>query len=133
MLEELNNKVRGLAFREPLFLQASCIALLSASSTAVFPLRQHEWVVVDSLSTSCGANVCLALTCALYRSAETSAVVLKRETVPKGLLIRSPHAWGKASMVPILVGTSRVAPCHGALFSLVLISKHSAVRYCDRW
>ena len=120
------------AFRERSFLQASCIASLSASSTAVLPLRQLRWVVHARVSTSCSANVSLTLMCALYRSAEKSAAALKRETAPKGLLIRPPHAWGEALVAPIMVGTCRVASCHGALFSRVLPSKHSAVRYCNR-
>ena len=40
-------------FCERPFLKASCIGLLSTSTTAVLPLRQPGWVVVASLSTSC--------------------------------------------------------------------------------
>ena len=121
------------AFRESSFLQVSCITLLSASSTAVFPLKQRGWVVVACLSTSCRANVSFTLICAFYRFAEKSAAALKRKTVPKGLLIRPPHAWDEASGDPVMIGTCRVASCHGTPFSRVFTSNHFAVRYCDRW
>ena len=72
-------------FRERPFLKASCIVLLSTSTTAVLTLRQIGWVIIASLSTSCIANVSLTLICSLCHAAGKSAAALKkkrRRTVP---------------------------------------------------
>ena len=72
------------AFRERPFLKASCIVLMSTSTTVVLPLRQPGWVVVASLSTSCNANVSLTLIYRLCHAAGKSAATLKTENVPNG-------------------------------------------------
>ena len=69
-------------FCERPFLKASCIGLLSTSTTAVLPLRQSGWVVVPSLSTSCSANVSLTLICALCHATGKSAAALKTVKAP---------------------------------------------------
>ena len=109
------------------FLEASCIVLLSTSTTAVLPLRQPGWVVVASLSTSCCANVSLTLICALCHAAGKSAAALKTENAPNGPLVRPLHAWDEASVGPEMVRTCRVASYHGAPFSWVLTSYHLSI------
>ena len=132
MPDELLNKVVGLCVSRTLFLTGVVHRFIVRVVDRGVALRQLGWVVA-SLSTSCSANVSLALMCALYRSAENSAAALRRETVPKGHLVRPSHAWGEAWVASVIVGMCRVASCHGALFSRVLIPNHSSVRCCDRW
>ena len=79
-------------FRERPFLKASCIVLLSTSTTAMLPLRQPGSVVVTNFSTSCSANVSLTLICMLCHAAGKSSAALKTENAPNGPLIRPPHA-----------------------------------------
>ena len=114
-------------FRERPFLKASCIGLLSTSTTAVLPLRQPGWVVLVSLSTSCSANVSLTLICALCHAAGKSAVALKTENAPNGSLIRPPHAWDEAFVAPEIVRTCRVTSYQGAPFSRLLTSNHLSI------
>ena len=111
-------------FRERPFLKASCIGILSTSTTAVLPLRQPGRVVVASLSISCSANVSLTLICALCHADGKSVTALKTENAPNGPLIRPPHAWDEASVAPDIVRTCRVASYQGAPFSRLLPSNH---------
>ena len=114
-------------FHEPSFLMASCIVLLSTSTTAVLPLKQPGWVVVASLSTTCSANVSLTLTCALCHAAGKSAAALKTENAPNGPPIRLPRAWDKASVAPEMVRTCRGASYYGTPFTRVLTSNHLSI------
>ena len=50
---------------------------------------------------------------------------LNTETAPKDPLIRWPHAWDEASVIP--VRTCRVASYHGAPFSRALTSNHLSI------
>ena len=114
-------------FSERPFLKASCIVLLSMSTTAVLLLRQPGWVVVASFSTSCSANVSLTLVCALCHAAVKSAAALKTENAPNGPLIRPPRAWDEASVAPEIVRPWRVALYQGAPFSRLLTSNHLSI------
>ena len=114
-------------FRERPFLKTSCIGLLSTSTTAVLPLRQHGWVVVATLSASCSANVSLTLICALCHAAGRSAAALKTENMSNDTLIKPPHAWDEASVAPEIVRTCRVASYQGAPFSWLLTSNHLSI------
>ena len=114
-------------FCERLFLKASCIGLLSTSTTAVLPLRQPGWVVVASMSTSCSANVSLTLICELCHAAGKSAAALKTVNAPNDPLMRPPHAWDEASVGPENVRTCRVASYQGAPFSRILTSNHLSI------
>ena len=114
-------------FRERPSLRASCIGLLSMSTTAVLSLRQPGWVVVASLSTSCSANVSLTLICTLCHAAGKSAAALKTENAPNDPLIRPLHAWDEAPVAPEIVSVCQVASYQGSPFSRLLTSNHPSI------
>ena len=114
-------------FCERPFLKASCIVLLSTSTTAVLPLRKPGKIVVASLSTSCSANVSLTLMCALCYAAGKSTAALKTQKAPNGSLMRRPHSWDEVPGAPVMIRTCRVTSYHDSSLSRVRTSNHLSI------